>query len=194
MGCAERVDLVGGAVERVQAQAAGGAGQAQLGRGDHIDQGVVFEHGDARRAAHGVDQLALDGGAGGVGGVDDAPRAVPAFARQVQLAVFFGKRHAQRLQPGDGGRCVLDHLARGRQVAETGAGDQRVIDVCVEAVVFGQHGGNAALGLAARAVVQSALGQHRHAVRGRQLQGGGETGQAAAHYEYIEIVQCHGNT
>ena len=44
----------------------------------------------------------------------------------------------------------------------------------IKAVVLGQYGGNAALGPAAGAVLQLALGNHCHAVCGGQLQGGGK--------------------
>jgi hypothetical protein len=53
-----------------------------------------------------VDQRGLHGSAGGVGHVHDAPRAVAAFAGEVQLAVFQRKRHAQlRSQAMASGAC-----------------------------------------------------------------------------------------
>ena len=43
---------------------------------------------------------------------------------------FFQREgHAQLAQPGDGLGRVLDHEAGGRQVAQAGAGDQRVVDM-----------------------------------------------------------------
>ena len=182
---------VAGFVQRVQAQAAL-ARQAQLAGGDQVHQGVVLEHGDAGGAAHHVDQRLLHGGAGGVGGVHDAPRAVAAFAREVQVVALQREWHAQAAQPADGLGCVLHHKARGGQVAQARARHQRVLDVGGKAVVVGQHGGNAALRPAAGAVLQLALGDDRHAVRGRQMQCGGEARQAAAHNQYVKVVRCHG--
>ena len=122
----------------------------------------------------------------------DAPRAVAAFAGQVQLVAFEREGHAQAAQPGDGLGRVLHHKARGGQVAQACACDQGVFDVRGKTVVIGQHGGNAALGPAARAILQRALGDDGHAVRGRQVQGGREAGEAAAYDENVEVVGCHG--
>ena len=87
----------------------------------------------------------------------------------MQGALFLRERHAQALQPADGLRRVLHHEACGRQVAQAGAGHQRVLHVRLEAVALRQHRGDAALGPAAGAVGQLALGEDGHAVGGRQL-------------------------
>jgi hypothetical protein len=84
---AEGHHLVGTFVQRVQAQAAVQR-QAALLAGDQVHQRVVLEQRDVGRAAHMFDQRFLHRRAGGVGHVHDAPRAVAAFARQVQVAVF----------------------------------------------------------------------------------------------------------
>ena len=62
-----------------------------------------------------------------------------------------------------------------------------------EGIVVGQHGGNAALRPAAGAILQLALGDYGHAVRGRQVQCGRQTGQAAAHNQDIKIVRGSGH-
>ncbi|KAF1047537.1 MAG: hypothetical protein GAK38_01888 [Xylophilus sp.] len=124
----------------------------------------------------------------------DAARAVAALAREVQVfaVLFLRERHAVAAQPGDGlGRMLHDEARRGR-VAQAGAGDQRVSHVGVEAVVLGQHGGDAALGPAAGAVGERPLGEHRHAVGGRELERGGQAGEPAADDEHVEIVKGHG--
>ncbi len=66
---------------------------------------------------------------------------------------------------------------------------QCVFDVRGKAVVVGQHGGNAALGPAAGAILQRALGHDGHAVCGRQVQRGREAGEAAAYDENVEVVR-----
>ncbi len=187
---AEGDDLVGGFVERIQPQAAL-AGQPQLGAGDHIDQRVLLEHRDARRGAHHLDQRFLHGRAGGIGDMRNAPGAVAALACQVQLLALQREGHAQAAQPADGGGGVFHHEACGCQVAQAGTGHQRVFDVRGKAVVVGQHGGNTALRPAAGAVLQSALGDDSHPVRGRQVQGGGQAGQAAAHNQNVKVVRGH---
>ena len=128
--------------------------------------------------------------AGGVGGVDDAALAVAAFARQVE-AQFGGlvprERHALLDQPFDRLAPVLDDEARGRLVAQAGAGDQGVVDVLVDAVARIEHGGDAALRPVAGAVADGALGDDGDAPRLRQVQGDGQAGQAAADDCYVEF-------
>ena len=75
---------------------------------------------------------------------------------------------------------------------QAGTGHKGVFDVRGKAVVVGQHGGNAALRPGACTVLQLAFGDDSHAVRGRQVQGGRETGEAAAYDEYVKVVGCHG--
>ena len=188
---AEGDDLVGVAVERVQAQAAV-TRQAQLAGGDQVHQRVLLEQRDTGRGAHHIDQRALHGRAGGIGHMGDAARAVATFARQVQLVAFEREGHTQLAQPGNRGGGVLHHKTCGGQVAQACAGDQCVFDVRGKAVVVGQHCGNTALGPAARSILQRALGDDGHAVRGRQVQGGREAGEAAAYDENVEVVGCHG--
>ena len=122
----------------------------------------------------------------------DAPVAVAAFARQVQFAGFLREGHAQFLQPGNGGGRVFHGELRGFQVAQAGAGDQGVLHVRRDAVALAEHCGDAALCPVARAVAERALGDHGHAVALRQVQRGGEPGQAAADDEDVETLQvCH---
>jgi hypothetical protein len=161
----------------------------QLAVGDQVHQHVVLEHLDGGRGAHALDQRGLHGRAGGVGRVHDAPVAVATLAREVQFAVLEREGHAELLQPGDRGGRVFHRELRGFEVAQAGAGHQRVFHVRGHAVALGQHGGDAALGPVARAVAERALGDHRHAVGAGQVQRGGEPGQAAADDEDVEAVQ-----
>ena len=120
-------------------------------------------------------------GEGGQLKLPDGTRFMPAHDARAELA-----------QPADGLGRVFHHEARRGQVAQAGARHQGVLDVGRKAVVGGQHRGDAALGPAAGAVLQLALGDHGHAVRGRQVQGGGQAGQAAAYDEDVKVVGCHG--
>jgi hypothetical protein len=120
-----------------------------------------------------------------------ATLAVAALARQVQRAVLHRERHAQIAQPGDGVGGAFHHEARGGRVAQAGAGDERVVDVRLQAVAFAQHRGDAALRPSAGAVGQRALGDDRHAVRRRQVQRGAQAGEAAADDEDVEVEGGH---
>ena len=191
---AEGHDAVGGFVQGIQAEAAPRAVVAVCLVLDQIHQRVVLKQGDVGRLPHVVDQCALHGGAGGVCHVHDSARAVAAFPRQVKLAAFLRKRHAQALQPGDGFGCVFHHQAGGGFVAQTCTGHQRVVHMRLKRVAFFQHGGNAALGPAAGAVGHGALGQNGHAVGGCQVQGSGQAGQAAADDQNVKSMLLHGGS
>ena len=166
----------------------------QLGVGDEIHQHVVLEEGDAGGLSGEFAQRFLHGRAGGVGGVHDAAVAVAAFPGQVQLTPLGRKRHAQFLQPGDGGGCVFHGELRGLQVAQSGAGHQGVVHMGGVAVAFGQHRGDATLGPVAGAVGDAAFGDHRHAMGRRQAQRRGQAGQAAADDEDVKgmVEGAHG--
>jgi len=187
----EGLDLVGVLVEGVGAQAAAlaiGAAFGMLVAQDQVGQHMAFEHLDIGCHAHAVDQGVLDGGAGGVGHMHDAAVAVAALARQVQLALVLGELGAHLAQPADGLGRVLDREAGRGRVAQAGAGDEGVLHMGLEAVVVGQHGRNAALGPAARAVGDGALGQDGDLQMGGQQQGGAQAGQAAADDDDIEAA------
>ena len=139
-----------------------------------------------------LDQRLLHGGAGGVGHVHDAPGAVAALAGEVQVSIFFREGHAQRTQPVHAFGRMLHHKAGGRRVGQAGTGHQGVLNMGVKAVALGQHGGNPALGPGTGAIAHAALGEHGHAVRGSQMQCGGQARQAAAHDQDIKSVLCDG--
>ena len=128
------------------------------------------------------------GGARGVSHMHNAPRPVAAFARQMQVPVFLGKRYAQLLQPGNGLRRVLHHQLGGGQVAQASARHQRVVHMGCKTVFFVQHGGNAALRPTARALAQRTFADDRHTLRLGQLERGAQSGQAAAHNQYIKML------
>ena len=69
---------------RIQAHAAIGLPQnPQFGRGNHVDQGVVLIQSDVAALTHLFNQSLLHGSPCRIGGVNDAPCAVPTFAGKV---------------------------------------------------------------------------------------------------------------
>ena len=63
--------------------------------GDEVDPDHVRDQGDVRMLRDGRFQRLLDGPAGGIGDVDDAAMAVPAFAGQMQFVAVGGERYAE---------------------------------------------------------------------------------------------------
>ena len=148
------------------------------------------------RAVGGVDQGALDLGAGGgAAGVDDPRARVAALAGEGErpggLAVELG---AQRDQLVHAGRALVDEDAHRLLVAQAGARGQGVGQVQVGRVlVAAEHGGHAALGPAGGRLGQHALGQHaerqrrrRRRARPRQPDRGRQPGDAAAQDQDVE--------
>ena len=127
---------------------------------------------------------------GCIGRVNDAALAVAAFAGQVEAEfglLVAGERHALRDQPFNG-LAAMRHDEAGRGlVAQSGAGDQRVLHVLVMAVMRVEHGRNTALRPVTGAVTQRAFGDHDHLAVLRKMQGDGQTGQAAADDGDIEF-------
>jgi len=124
---------------------------------------------------------ALDDGAhhleaGGVAeGVDDAVVAVAAL--DAGLLVEAG---AEGDEVVDLPRGLADDQLDDGAVAEAGAGGEGVLDVVLEAVLGRAHGGDAALGVGAVALLDAVLGDHQHPEVGRGGQGGAQAGDAAA--------------
>jgi hypothetical protein len=107
------------------------------GRPDQVDRNVLFQQHDVRVVAHLLFQGRLDRMARGVGGMDDAARAVAAFARQV-VAQFgggiAGEGHALFDQPADRLAAMFDDITGDLLVAQAGAGVERIGEVAVGAV------------------------------------------------------------
>ena len=130
-------DLARRLVQHVGPVAAAGATMgrpraAQFHAGDEIDGDMMFEHRDIRMGACLFAQRGLHRLPGRIGRVDDPPHAVAPFAGQMiagPAALVPGKRHALLDEPLDGLRTVFHHITRGRFIAKTGAGDQRVANM-----------------------------------------------------------------
>ena len=143
-------DLAGGLVEHVSAEAAVGAGRAELAEGDEVHGDVIFENGDGGRALDGGEQGALDLASGEVAGVEDAPFAVAALAGEVQLVRAVGQlalveRHAKLDQLPDARRAVRDDASDHRLVAQPGARLERVFHMQLERILRARHARDPAL-------------------------------------------------
>jgi hypothetical protein len=120
--------------------------------------------------------------------MDDTAAAVPAFAGQVPPLGVAGEGHAERREPLDRRRRVLDdELDRGA-VVEAGPGDHRVLDMRLERIAGLEHRGDAALSPAGRAL---ALGQNRHLEALREVQRRRQPGRAGADDDDVEGLASH---
>ena len=134
-----------------------------VARGGQVDNDLVGNERDVGVRGGSLEQRLLHRPAGGIGDVDDAAVRMAALARQVQRVAFGRERDAELLEAGDGGGRALHHHFDDATVVEAGAGDHRVVDMAGKGVARLQHGRDAALRPGGRALVQRALGEHRHA-------------------------------
>ncbi len=132
---------------------------------DQVDRDHVGHERDVRVLLGGGLERLLDGVAGGVGDMDDAPVAVPALTGEVQRAAVLRERHTELDQMGDRARSRLDDMLDDLDIVEPRSGDHRIVDVSVEAVAFLEHRGDAALSPAGRALAERAFGDDRDLVR-----------------------------
>ena len=142
----EQFDMVVFQVQYVGAHARV-AGQCQLAIGDQIHGNPAGHQGDVGSCLGLGCQGGGNGVAGGIGCVDNAAVAMPAFPCQVVLGlVIAGKGNTTVDQPVDALAAMLDRKPDGIFVAETAPGVEGVADVILKRVIVIQHGCNAALG------------------------------------------------
>ncbi len=163
----DHLDPTALAVQDVSAQAAV-ALQTQFAADDQIDDAVVIVQRDARMLASALLQSQLNGAAGGVGGMDDAPVAVSAFAVQVVIGAALDRRlhrerHPSLAQPADRRRAVFHRELYRVGVAQARAGDHRIVRVGLDRVGGIQHRRDAALRVIGAAFVRGTLSQRDHA-------------------------------
>ncbi|KAG0190646.1 hypothetical protein DFQ28_001761 [Apophysomyces sp. BC1034] len=176
-------------VEHVQSEAVP-ARQTQPGRRDQIDRTMMLEQCDVRALACLLGQRRQHGAAGCIGCVNNAPVAVPSFARQVKAQlgmVVLRERDAFADQPLDRRSTIFDNEARGGFVTQARAGDQRIADVVFDAVGGVEYGCDATLRPVAGAVGQRALGDDGHPAGRLQIQRHTQPGQPAADDDDVEV-------
>ena len=105
---------------------------------------------------------------------------------------------AQLDQLPDPRRSGFDNRAHRADVAESGARNQRILDMLVERIQFIDHAGNPSLGEPAVALVNLPFRQYRDAPAGfRQVQRAGKSGKSAADHQMIKLqnfTDFHENT
>ena len=148
--------------------------------GDQVDCNHVGNELDIGMLQRGRLQCLLNCRPGRIGDVNDPPVAMPSLARQMQCAAFIGEGNAEIDQPLDGLGRGLDDMLDHLPVVEPGAGDHRVVDMRFEAVPFLEHGGDATLRPARRALAQRALGDHRDLAVLGEVERSGQPGRAGA--------------
>ena len=129
---------------------------AEFFAGDQVNGNVVLQQLEVGLFFRTCQQRIGDGMAGRIGGVNDAPCAVATFAGQVKMIrAVLSKRHADINQPLDGGGGVFHGKAHAGFMTQTGTGDQGVLHVGLNTVVFIQHRRHAALSPACGACIQA---------------------------------------
>ena len=125
---------------------------------------------------------------------DAAPR-VAALPGEVQpIRGFPVELDAQRLEPADPLRGLLHRDLDRVEVAEPGAGDQRVLDVEGEGVVGTEDRGHPALGVLGVALLAIPLGQDEDGAVLRRLEGEGESGHPPTKDQEIDVLaRCRGH-
>ena len=159
--------------------------------GDEVDGVAVWQQFDIRVRLRAFDQHRLDRAPGGIGGMDDAPMRMAAFAREVVGRIAAGglarEGDTERFQPVDALRAMLDGESDDVGVTETRPRIERIVDMGVEAVAAVQYSGDAALGVPGIAFRQRTLRQYGYARMLGGMQGECESRGTAAKDEYVGL-------
>lgn len=120
--------------------------------------------------------------------MEDPRPGVRTFAREVKrLFLIAIKGRAPLDQLFDGARTILDERPDGFGVAEAIAGAQGVLFVELDFVVFGERGGDAALGVLGGRFAEFVLRQDKDTAAVGQFHGGAETGYSRADDQIIAV-------
>jgi len=177
-----------------------GAAQSELLAADQVDAEVVLVDRDRPVLEAAGEQRVFQHAARRVLAVQDPPAGMPALAAEIEGGVRRRLRalevRPQAQQALDQARTGLDHPAHHVLVAETIARREGVLDVQLEIVQRGEHGGDSPLGVVRVAFAGVLLGDDPdRALRGREqgkLQprdpGSDDQGTTLA-----RIVHTHGN-
>ena len=139
--------------------------------GEQVEGEGVVPEGDVRAGPRGGDDGPHHFETGRVPqGVDDAAVAVPAFARQRETAVL----DVELRPPGDElldfGGSGMDHTFHDLAVAQSVAGDERVLDVVLERVLRIEDAREPALRVRTVALGDAVLGDDQHGESGMDFE------------------------
>ncbi len=192
MAGGEGLNLAGVPVQRIGAVDLPFLAAGALARYE-VDGDVLLERIDVGVGANPVQQAGLHRVAGGVVCVHDPASGVSALTGEVQAARHLrvgGEGDTIGGQPGDHLARLTGHQSGNRLVAQTGAGDQGVVDVRLDRVATVDRRGNSALCPVAGAVDHLTLGHNGDAALVGKLERGCQGGEAATEDE--DIVSVHG--
>ena len=128
--------------------------------------------------------------AGCIRGMHDAAVAVAAFACQVQLLgmqLVMAELDALLDQPFDRRFAMFDHETGSLFAAQSGAGNEGILNMGLERIVIAQHCRDAALSPAAGAIEQGFFGDESDFFMFGQMQGQRHARQPAADDHYVKI-------
>ncbi len=134
----------------------------------------------------------MDRAAGRVRGVGDPAHRVPALARQVEAeGAFRVGREGDPLidEPADRIPAVLRDEPGGVLVDQAAAGDLRVVDVELHAVVVPEDADDPALRPRGGGLLEPALREHDDPVAVGELERDGEAGEPGAHDDHRKGVR-----
>ena len=191
---AEDFNLIRFLIQRITTKTADWAGQTDLPGSDQIDADHLFENADVPVGGDCRQQSAFDFASGDVAGMQDSPAGVASFAPQIKLilAIFsFREAHPEIKQFTDERRPLADNCSHHFFFAQSGTGNQRVLNVQIKRVFLGHDRRNAALcivGIAFRALF---LGNDRDRAKRGDLEGKRQPGHPATDHHEIEIPLGH---
>src|SRR3989344_1060810 len=151
---------------------------------------MVFKQRDVGVIAHFLREGFLHRMASGIGRMDDAPMAMAAFLRQViaAIVVFSGKGHAFLNQPFNGFTAMLYYQACNFNIAQAGAGSQRIPNMRFNRVVIGEHGSNTALRPITGTIINAALTHQANFFSCGYFKRQRETSETAANNEDVVLL------
>ena len=160
--------------------------------GEQIDRERILPNADVRCLVNTVGQCPHHLAAGGVAVcMNDAIVAVAPLARQRQTAAFLIELRPPFDQLEHSPRSLLHNRAHDLPVAQHAAGNERVSDVIIEAVVAAQYGGNSSLGISAVRKLKFRLGHDQNREFRIDFQRGSQPGQAAPDDQHIRKEMRH---
>ena len=182
----------GNFIENVNAQAMVFSRKPKFRGGDQIDCHVIFEQLDVWRLLHCSKQCRLDFVTGEIVHVEDTPFRVATFATEIQFAMPFDialvevqpKLHQFSHSLG----TFPDHrLDRSWSSQSPAPAVERVANVKLEGIFTARYAGHAALGPRGVGIHAFALGHNRNTPVPGRFDRKGQTGNAAADNDEIEL-------